>query len=396
MKYKHQHLHSKVHEKNLTSSRAFAGVIFIAFMIAILLIRVAYLQITDHQKYKTLSNKNQLRLVPIAPARGLIYDRNGKLLAKNVPAFHLAIIPDDIEDMTATLDEINKIIPIDEEHRQSFLDKVQSNPSHQRQLLKIKLSEEEVSRFAVNQYRLPGVLLLVDLIRDYPYSNLMAHVIGYVSEANKEDLSKMDKKRYAGTYQIGKTGLEKFYENQLQGIPGYQQMEADVLGREVRSLSTTPASPGADLHLTIDIELQRIATEALGDNKGAIVMVDPNNGEVLALASTPSFDPNLFVRGLDKRTYTSLRLATDRPLFNRALQGQYPPGSTIKPIVALAGLNSQKVSLNQKVFDPGWFQLNGAGRFYRDWNKKGHGWTDLEKSIRESCDVYYYLLAEKL
>ncbi len=396
MRYKHHHLQSKAHEKNLTSARAFIGIIFIGFMIAILLIRVAYLQITDHQKYKTLSNKNQLRLVPIAPARGLIYDRNGKLLAKNMPAFHLAVIPDDIEDMTSTLNEINKIIPLDAQSQKAFLDKVENSPSYQRQLLKIKLSEEEVSRFAVNQYRFPGVFLLVDLIRDYPYNDLMAHVIGYVSEANKDDLTKMDKKRYAGTYQIGKTGLEKFYENQLQGTPGFQQMEADVLGREVRSLSTIPATSGQDLHLTIDIELQKIATEALGENKGAIVVIDPNNGEVLAMASTPSFDPNHFVRGLDQRSYNLLRQANDRPLFNRALQGQYPPGSTVKPIVALAGLTSQKVNTSQKVFDPGWYQLNNAGRFYRDWNKKGHGWTDLEKSIRESCDIYYYQLAEKL
>ncbi len=396
MKYKHQHLHAKVHEQNLTSARAFVGIIFIGLMIAVLLIRVAYLQITDHQKYKTLSNKNQLRLVPIAPPRGLIYDRNGKLLAKNIPAFHLALIPDDIEDIPHVLQEINKIIPLDAHLRKAFLEKVENNPSHQRQIIKIKLTEEEVSRFAVNQYRFPGVFLMVDLIRDYPYGELLAHVVGYVSEANKEDLAKIDKNRYAGTYHIGKIGLEKYYEDTLQGVPGYQQMETDVLGREVRSLATMPATAGTDLHLTIDIDLQRIATEALGENKGAVVVIDPNNGEVLALASTPSFDPNLFVRGLDNFTYNSLRNAPQRPLFNRAIQGQYPPGSTVKPIVALAGLSTEKVTPAQKVFDPGWYQLNGAGRFYRDWQEKGHGWTDLEKSIRESCDIYYYQLAEKL
>ncbi len=394
--HKHQHLHSRFQEKRLISQRAVIGIILIGIMIVILLGRVAYLQITDHQKYATLSNKNQLRLVPIPPPRGLIYDRNGKLLAKNVPAFHLAIIPEQVTDISQTLDELNKIIPIDSEQRQLFLDKTAHSPKHQRQIIKLKLSEEEVSRFAVNQYRLPGVVLMVDLIRDYPYGALLGHVLGYVSEANKDDLVKMDKKRYAGTYQLGKTGLEKFYENQLQGSPGYQQMETDVLGREVRALSTIPATSGADLHLTIDVDLQQIATQALGENRGAIVVIDPNNGEILALASTPTFDPNQFVRGLDHKSYQALRLAPDRPLFNRAIQGQYPPASTVKPIVALAGLSTQKITTGQKVFDPGWYQLNGVGRLYRDWQEKGHGWTDLEKSIRESCDIYYYILAEKL
>jgi penicillin-binding protein 2 len=394
--YKHQHLTARNDEKRLTTQRAVIGTFLIAAMILVLLARIAYLQITDHQKYATLSNRNQLRLIPIPPPRGLIYDRNGNLLARNVPAYHLAIIPEQIENMTKTLKELNGIIPIDEEHQQSFLEKIAHNPKHQRQMIKLKLTEEEVSRFAVNQYRLPGVFLVVDLIRDYPYGSLLAHVLGYVSEANKDDLIKMDKKRYAGTYQLGKTGLEKYYEMQLQGIPGYQQMETDVLGREVRAMSTIPANAGQDLHLTIDVNLQQIATEALGENRGAIVVIDPNNGEILALASTPSFDPNLFVRGLDQQSYQSLRQAADRPLFNRAIQGQYPPASTIKPIVALAGLSTQKINPQQKVFDPGWYQLNGAGRFYRDWQKEGHGWTDLEKSIRESCDIYYYILAEKL
>ncbi|MBS0289237.1 MAG: penicillin-binding protein 2 [Proteobacteria bacterium] len=394
--YKHQHLHAQLHEKRLTSQRAIIGTILIGIMIAGLLVRIAYLQITDHQKYATLSNNNQLRLVPIPPPRGLIYDRNGKILAKNIPAFHLAIIPDQVEDMVQTLTALNKIIPIDKEQQETFLDKVEQSPSHQRQFIKLKLTEEEVSRFAVNQYRIPGVFLIVDLIRDYPYGTLLAHVLGYVSEASKEDLIKMDKKRYAGTYQLGKTGLEKFYEEKLQGTPGYQQMETDVRGREVRALSTFPAISGTDLHLTIDVELQKIVTEALGENKGAVVVVDPNNGEVLALASTPSFDPNQFVRGIDKRSYSSLRLDPMRPLFNRTTQGLYPPASTVKPIVALAGLSAQKITAHQRVFDPGWYQLNGVGRYYRDWQEHGHGWTDLEKSIRESCDIYYYMLAEKL
>ncbi|MCS5710578.1 penicillin-binding protein 2 [Candidatus Berkiella aquae] len=394
--YKHQRLQPRFQEKRLYTQRAIVGIGIIALMILVLLSRIAYLQITDHQKYAMLSERNQLRLVPIAPTRGLIFDRNGKLLARNVPAFHLAIIPEQVTDLDKTLDELSSLIPIDATQKEALLEKIDESPSHQRQYIKLKLTEEEVSAFAVNQYRFPGVSLQVDLIRDYPYGSLLAHVLGYVSEANKEELSKIDKKRYNGTYQLGKIGLEKFYENQLQGTPGIQQMETDVLGREVRALSTFPAIAGTDLHLSIDIDLQIAITHALADKRGAVIALDPRNGEILAMVSTPSFDPNHFVRGIDPTSYSALRDAPSRPLFNRAIQGQYPPASTIKPIVGLAGVATGKVDVNHKLFDPGFFQLGGQGRHYRDWLKHGHGWTDLEKSIRESCDIYYYTLADKL
>ncbi len=396
MKQQRQPFLAQTDERFLTRQRALVGIVLIGMMILVLLGRVAYLQIIDHQKYATLSKRNQFHLSPIPPNRGLIYDRQGKLLARNVPAFHLAIIPEQVPDLTQTLDELEKIIPLEPQQRQAFLDKMAHHASHQRQILKFKLSEEEMSAFAVNQYRFPGVFLQVELIRDYPYGPLLAHILGYVSEANKEDLIRIDKKRYAGTFQLGKVGLEKYYEDSLQGEPGYQQIETDVLGREIRVMSTLPATSGADLHLTIDVELQEVITKALGNNRGAVVVLDPRNGEILAMVSVPSFDPNQFVRGLNQQAYQLLRQAADRPLFNRAIQGQYPPASTIKPIVALAGLSTQTINPQQRVFDPGFYQLNGAGRLYRDWQENGHGWTDLEKSIRESCDIYYYMLAEKL
>lgn len=383
-------------QQSLIRQRAHVGLILIVTMILILLCRMAYLQIYDHQKYATLSKRNQLHLAPIAPSRGLIYDRNGKLLARNLPAFHLVMIPERVKDLNTTLDELSHIIPMEAAQRQAFLEKIAQHPAHQKQIVKLKLTEEEVSRFAVNQYRFPGISLQVDLCRDYPYGALLAHVLGYVSEPNKDDLQHLDKKRYAGTFQFGKIGLEKYYEELLQGEPGYQQIETDVLGREVRVMSTFPATGGSDLHLTLDIDLQRFVTNALGTNKGAVVVLVPETGEILAMVSTPSFDPNQFVRGLNSATYLALRQASDRPLFNRALQGQYPPASTIKPLVALAGLDTQTMQANQRVYDPGWYQLNGVGRLYRDWQKQGHGWTDLEKSIRESCDIYYYQLAEKM
>lgn len=378
------------------TGRTIGGLVFIAFFMLALLARVAYLQIIEHQKYATLSHRNQVRINGIPPSRGLIYDREGHLLAKNIPAFHLAVIPEQTKQLDKLLDNLHDIIPLIPEQRQAFLTRVKHSPAHQRQIIKFKLTEEEVSRFAVNQYRLPGVHLIADLIREYPHGPLFGHILGYVSEANQEELQNIDKKRYAGTYQLGKIGLEKYYENTLQGEPGYQQMETDVRGREVRVMSSYPATSGTDLHLTLSLPLQIAATQALGENKGAVVALDPRNGEVLALVSTPSFDPNQFVRGIDQASYQLLRNAPSRPLFNRAIQGQYPPASTIKPIFGLAGLVSGKIQPSHKILDPGWYQLKGNARPYRDWVKQGHGWTDLEKSIRESCDVYYYILAEKL
>jgi penicillin-binding protein 2 len=394
--HKYQPIQTRSEEKRITTQRAIVGLVFIALFILALIGRCALLQIANHEKYSTLSDRNQLRLVPIAPSRGLVYDRKGRLLARNIPAFHLSLVPEKVPNVTKTLDELNDIITLDPQQREALLDRISHSPSHQRQMIKLKLSEEEVSRFAVNQFRFPGVTLNVDLIRDYPYGPLLAHVLGYVSEANRDDLSKMDKKRYAGTYQLGKTGLEKFYENTLQGQPGYHQMETDVLGREIRPVATYPATPGSDLQLTLDVDLQMIATQALGENRGAIVALDPTNGEILALVSLPSYDPNTFVRGLNQSDYTHLMQASGRPLFNRTLQGLYPPASTIKPIVGMAGLVTNLIDSQTRIFDPGWFKLKNSTRQYRDWKEKGHGWTDLEASLRESCDIFYYTLAEKL
>jgi penicillin-binding protein 2 len=383
-------------DSRLTTRRAFAGIAFIGLMILFLLARIAYLQILEHHKYATLSDRNQLRLVPIPPNRGLIYDRNGKLLARNLPAFHLAVLPEQVSNLNNTLNELEKIIPITPEQRHNFLDKVAHTPPYQRQFYKLKLSEVEVSTFAVNQYRFPGVALSVELMRDYPYGASLAHILGYVSEASRNDLNTIDRKRYAGTFHLGKMGLEKYYEDLLQGQPGYHQKETNVVGREVRTVSTHPATSGKDLHLTLDINLQEATMKAFGESKGALVALDPRNGEILAMVSNPSFDPNLFVRGIDKATYAGYRQDPHRPLFNRAIQGKYPPASTVKPLLGLAGLSTKKISRHNKVFDPGWYQINGAGRLYRDWEERGHGWTDFEKAIRESCDVYFYVLSEKL
>lgn len=394
--HKRQSFDTRFQEKRITSQRAVVGGVLIGLLMSVLIGRCVFLQILQHEKYSTLSERNQLRLVPIAPSRGLIYDRKGRLLARNMPAFHLSLIPEKVPNLTQTINELQILLALDEQEKEELLEKIATSPSHQRQIIKLKLTEEEASRFAVNQFHFPGVTLGVDLIRDYPYGAAFGHVIGYVSEANQDDLRKIDKKRYAGTHQIGKTGLEKYYEDSLQGQPGYHQMETDVLGREIRAVSTIPATAGNDLHLTLDADLQQIAHDMLGDNRGAIVALDPRNGAILALVSTPSYDPNVFVRGINQTAYSALRDAPSRPLFNRTLQGLYPPASTVKPLVGLAGLVTEQIEKDTTIFDPGFFQIKNSTRPYRDWQKEGHGWTNLEKSIRESCDVFYYMLAEKL
>lgn len=325
-------------ETQSIKKRAIAGMMIIAAFILLLVGRMAFLQLWDHQKYTTLSKRNQMRIIPIPATRGLIYDRNGTILAKNVPAFYLTLIPEQVPNIPQVLSELSQILPLTEAQQKSFLDNLKQRPSHQRQIIPLRLTEEEVSRFAVNQYRFPAITLMVDMIREYPYGPLLAHILGYVSEMNKEELQKVDQKRYAGSLQIGKIGLEKTYEAVLQGEPGYQQMETDVLGREIRALYSHPCTAGQDLHLTLDLPLQQAAMAALGEERGAVIVMNPKNGEILAMVSAPSFDPNLFVKGLDNTTYQQLRQAPDRPLFNRAIQGQYPPASTVKPTVGLAGL----------------------------------------------------------
>lgn len=383
-------------ENKSLKKRAFTGMVIMAIFMAVLLGRMAYLQIWDHQKYTTLSKRNQLRLIPIPAARGLIYDRNGVLLAKNIPVFQLSLIPDEIRDLPTFLKNLSDVVPLSESKQNRFLEQVAHRPSHQRQVLPLTLTEEEVSRFAVHQYRFPGLSLMVEMQREYPHGPAMAHLIGYVGEMNKEEMKQAAKAHSPHFAHTGKLGLEKFYNTNLQGEAGYQHMETDVMGREIRALYAHPPTAGQDLHLTIDLKLQEAAMRALGNAPGAIIAMNPKNGEILAMISTPTFDPNLFVKGIDTTTYQQLVQANDRPLFNRTIHGQYPPASTIKPTVALAGLMQDKINPKEDIFDPGWYQINDEGRLYRDWMGSGHGMTNLEKALRESCDTYFYIAAEKL
>jgi penicillin-binding protein 2 len=387
-------------ESQLYLNRTVAAMIIILIAFLGLISRLAFLQIYQYDLYKTLSLNNQIRIVPIVPNRGLIYDRNGVLLAENIPAFSLTIMPEHIDNINETLDAIDKIIPLSEGERQSFMKQLKYKRNNEGIPLRLKLTEEEVAKFSLEKHHFSGVDIVARLIRWYPLGEAFAHALGYIGPISERDLEHINAAQYRGMYHIGKTGLEKFYENELHGQSGYQHVETDARGRRIRVLNRIPPQPGLNIHLALDSELQKAAFEALGENKGSVIVIDPRNGEVLTLVSKPSFDPNLFAQGIDTTRYKALQTAPDRPLFNRAIQGQYPPGSTIKPLVAIQGLELGIITPSFGLFDPGWYQLHAGGRLFRDWifhsKRHGHGWVDLEKAIAQSCDTYFFSLAHKL
>ncbi len=362
-------------------------------LLLVLIGKLAILQIVQHDQYTTRSEKNRIRVQPIAPTRGLIYDRNGVLLAQNVPSFRLELVPERIEDLEQTLTTLESLVSLTEEDIARFRKSITEAKAFAHVALRFRLTEEEVARVAVNRHRLPGVFIAADLARHYPLGEFAAHAVGYVGQISLEELQDLDTTDYAGTHHIGKVGIEKFYENLLHGEPGSQKVETNAQSRVLRVLDRTLPVPGATLILNLDIQLQQIAAQEFGDNNGALVALDPRNGAVLALVSMPGYDPNLFVNGLDSKTYRQLSGSPERPLFNRALQGQYAPGSTVKPFIGLAGLELGTVNGQQELKCPGWYMLEGDDRRYRDWKKIGHGEVDLAQAIVESCDVYFWDLS---
>lgn len=387
-------------ESKLYLNRTVTATVMVLLLLALLVFRLAYLQIHQHDLYQTLSLNNQVRLVPITPPRGAIYDRKGVLLAENVPTFNLEITSGRVKNVAETIEAIDKIIPLSDLEKQNFYKQLKYKKSHEGIPIRRQLTELEVAKFSLEKHRLSGVEIVARFTRRYAMGEVLSHAIGYIGPISEKDLEKIDSAQYRGTYYIGKTGLERFYEKELHGHSGYQHVETDACGRLVRVLYRTEPVAGSNLYLSLDSELQRVAYEALEEYKGSIVVMDPNNGEILAFVSKPGFDPNLFVQGIDANTYSALRDSPERPLFNRALQGQYPPGSTIKPLVALQGLELGTISPNFSMFDPGWYQLNSGGRLFRDWmfhsKHHGHGWVNLEKAMAESCDTYFFALAHKL
>lgn len=385
-----------IRESRLFNERAAIALFIVAILLSISIARLVYLQILSHEHFSTLSDENRISLIPVPPTRGLIYDRNGVALAQNLPAFSLVLIPEQIVDMDATISELRKLVAISDEDIRRFQRQVKQKRSFNSIALRFNLSDEEIAHFAVDRHRFPGVEIEARAIRNYPLGALASHAIGYVGRINEEELRDIDTSNYSGTDFIGKTGIERFYENLLHGQVGYKQIETNAFGRTLRELQQTAPTPGKNLYLSLDIGVQRVAEMEFAGRRGAAVAIDPRNGEVIAFVSMPGFDPNLFVTGIDVETYNELQNSLDRPLFNRALRGQYPPGSTLKPFVGLTGLESNKIALDTSIFCPGWYRLPGDSHKYRDWKEHGHGFTTMDKAIVESCDVYFYDLALNL
>ena len=387
-------------EANLFARRTFITFIGVLVLSIILFTNIYDLEVNSYQKYQTRSNSNRIKLLPVAPNRGLIYDRNGVLLADNKPVYSLEVIPEQVDDITVSLKAISQLLDISQEKQNKLLKAIKSKRRFKPIELYSRLSEQQVSLFSVNQHKFPGFFIDARLKRYYPFADLTTHSLGYVARINRKDSIKLDQQglaeNYAATRNIGKLGLEKYYQETLHGTIGHQEVEINNQGRVIRTLDFTPPIPGKDLTLTLDIELQMIAKRALSGKRGAVVAIDPRDGGVLAMYSNPSFDGNLFVHGISSKKYKKLLdPKSNKPLLNRAVQG-YPPASTIKPLLALTGLEEGIITPETEIYDPGFYQLPGIETKRRDWKRWGHGKVNLTKSLEQSCNIYYYDLAYKL
>jgi penicillin-binding protein 2 len=380
-------------EGELFRRRAFAGFALILLGLFALVGRYVFLQVLHHDEFALRSVNNSVKPRAIPPARGLIYDRNGVLLADNVPAFRLELVPEQVHNMNQTLADLGKVIPLDQDDLDAFHKQLKQSRRYDSVPLKMRLTEDDIARFAVNRWRFPGVDVVPYLTRQYPLGPLFAHVVGYVSRIDADDLQNLDPDRYKGTTHIGRTGLERSYEDMLHGTPGYELDEVNADGRIQRVLRTDPPTPGKNLYLSIDARIQKAAQDAFEGRPGAAVAIDPRNGQVLAMVSVPEFDPNLFVNGISSVDYKSLTTSPDKPLINRALRGAYPPGSTVKPFMALAGLEYGVRTPQDSVLSTGVFYIPGQSRGYRDDQRYGVGTTNLYKAIYASVNTYFYRLA---
>ncbi|HLX30894.1 MAG TPA: penicillin-binding protein 2 [Casimicrobiaceae bacterium] len=372
-----------------------AALVFLAF--CGLFARFFYLQIVQHAHFETLAESNRIAIVPVAPNRGVITDRNGVVLAQSYSAYTLEITPSRIANLNETIDRLAQIVDVEPRDRKRFKKLLEESKDFESLPIRTKLTDEEVARFAVNRYRFPGVDIKARLFRQYPFGEVASHVIGYIGRITDKDNERIaswdETANYKGSDYIGKAGVELSYERELHGTTGVEEVEVDANGRAVRTLKRTPPIAGNNVTLSLDIRLQQVAETAFGDRRGALVALDPTSGEVLAFVSKPGFDPNLFVDGIDPANWQELNDSIDKPLLNRPLRGAYPPGSTIKPYLALAALTSGKRTPNQTIYDPGYFQIPGQAHRFRDDKPGGHGTVDMYKSIVQSCDTYYYMLA---
>lgn len=384
-------------EAELYQGRAVFAIVVIALVFTVVLSRYVYLQVFQYQRFKTESDNNRVHVQSLAPKRGLIYDRKGRLLAENISSQSLVLVRERVPDLEDTLARLQQLLAIEDDDIEDFRRRLKRQRPFEEVPLLFNLDEQQIAKVAVNIHTLPGVEIQAQLVRHYPHGELFGHVIGYVGRINEREQKTLDPENYSATYSIGKLGVERYYESQLHGQVGYQNVETDVRGRILRVLDQIDPVPGNDLHLHLDVDLQRAGYETLAGRRGSVVAMNVKNGGLLAVVSSPSYDGNLFVNGISSKDYAALRDSPDLPLFNRSLQGQYPPASTVKPVIGMAGLHYGTVTPNTTVRDPGWYQLPNDTRFYRDWKREGHAARiNLSDSIIESCDVYFYDLAYKL
>ena len=380
-------------ENALFRRRALVGFVLILLGLGGLVGRYVVLQVSRHAEFVTRSTNNRVKPRAISPARGLIYDRNGVVLADNVPAFRLEVVPEQVKDMPALLARLGKVVPLGQDDIDAFNKQLKQSRRFDSVPLKLHLTEDEIDRFAVNRWRFPNVDVVPYLTRRYPYAGLFAHVVGYVGRIDADDLKRLDPDRYQGTSHVGRSGVERSYEDVLHGTPGYELLEVNADGRTQHVLETHSPTPGRNLYLSIDVRVQKAAEEALAGRAGAAVAIDPRNGQVLAMVSVPTFDPNLFVNGIGQGDYSALTTDPDKPLYNRALRGVYPPGSTVKPFLALGGLELGLRKPSDTVLSTGQFCLPGQKRCYRDDTRGGDGTVDMVTAIQKSTNTYFYKLA---
>ncbi|NRA55034.1 MAG: penicillin-binding protein 2 [Gammaproteobacteria bacterium] len=386
-------------ENTLFLRRALLAFIGVIVLVLVLFTNLYQIQINLYEDYQTRANGNRIKLIPVAPNRGLIYDRNGVLLAENKPVHSLELIPEQIESIEQTLTTISSIIELSEAEHTRFMKSVKSQRRFKSITLKNQLSPTEVAKISVNLHQLTGVRIDARLKRFYPYGPSLTHVLGYVARITKKEQATISANNeetvYAATRDIGKQGIEKYYQRLLHGTPGHQEVEVNNRGRIIRVLNYHPPTHGQDLYLNIDVKLQQRAFDMLEGRRGSVVAIDPNNGAVLALVTSPSYDPNLFVHGISSKEYNKL-LSRDKPLINRATQGTYPPASTVKPFIALAALEEKIISDRTYINDPGWFKLPNVNRKFRDHLKWGHGKVNIYKALEKSCNTYFYDVAYRL
>lgn len=384
-------------ESNLFARRAviaFAGVLVLT---CVLLANIYNLQVTNYESYQTRSNGNRIKLLPVPPTRGLIYDRNGKVLAENITFFGLFIVPEKTDDLEKTIEDLKEIIGLSDEDIENFYKEKKRTSRYTPILIKPDLTEEQIARFSVNQHRFPSMDVQPYFKRTYPYGQIMSHILGYMTKINEKDKKRLQEEgrfgNYAGSHDMGKSGIERYYEDQLHGETGFEEVEINNRGKVIRKLKDQPGVAGSSVRLTVDVDLQQYVFNLLKGEKGAIVVLDARDSSILAMVTSPSYDNNLFVGGISSKDYKMLNEDPARPMFNRATQGQFPPASTVKPFVAVAGLMEGKITPTSTVSDPGYWILPGSTQRFRDWKRSGHGITNVNKAITESSDTFFYQLA---